>query len=96
MRTVGVINCRTVLRINCMQIRIFSDFLSQTRMAFICHSVLALSPAQNGQESAIKSLPQQKVAMTKHAFRRWYSFTYTTKLCSKIIVFLSDNSSVAV
>ena len=42
-------------------------------LPFICHSGLALSPAQNS--TTIKSLPQQNVAMTKHAFCRWYSFT---------------------
>ena len=51
-------------------------------MAFICHSGLALSPAQNGQESAIKSLPQQNVAMTKHAFRIDGTHSHTQQSCA--------------
>ena len=49
-----------------LQPRGFSDFQTQTRMPFICHSGLASSPAQNrgksGQTATIKSLPQQNVA----------------------------------
>ena len=90
-----------------LQPKTFSDFQSQTRISFICHSGLASSPAQNGEESGqtatIKSLPQQNVAMTNCVFCKWYSDIHIDMIAKAglavqytIIVFLSDDSSVVV